>query len=182
MKKIEFSKRKVITFLIGLVIIGVLVFVDQFTKYLANTNLKLGDDPVVFIKYIISFKLAYNKGAGFSILEGQKTLLISVSLIASIIELFITYVKIDFKKGKVISSSLILITAGTIGNLIDRAFYADGVIDFLNFEFMDFPIFNGADSMLTIGAVLLVYYVLFIIDKEEKLKNKDNNSGETNEL
>ena len=83
---------------------------------------------------------------------------------------------VDFKNNILLSIALILIDAGAIGNLIDRAFFEKGVIDFLNFEFMNFPIFNFADTCLTIGACVLVVYIIFFY-KEEDRKNKDQNNN-----
>lgn len=55
---------------------------------------------------------------------------------------------------------LALVLSGAIGNLIDRV--ALGYVrDFIAFDFMNFPVFNFADSCITVGAVLLIVSVLF---------------------
>jgi signal peptidase II len=54
-----------------------------------------------------------------------------------------------------------LSVAGAFGNLIDRLFYKDGVIDFLCADFIDFPIFNVADMSVCIGMGILVIYIMF---------------------
>lgn len=68
--------------------------------------------------------------------------------------------------------SLILIISGGIGNLIDRIFYGY-VVDFIEFLFVDFAIFNLADCFICIGAALMVVYMLFF-DKQE-VKEKESN-------
>lgn len=186
-----FKNRKV-QIVIAILSILLLVGIDQLTKYYANTYLELGKEGPILIKYILSLRLAYNTGAGFSILTGKKFFLVSISAVASVVEIVLLCKLVDFKKALVLSLSLILVTAGTMGNLIDRAFFEKGVIDFLNFEFMEFPIFNFADSCLTIGACLLIVYMLFIADdaifktsfakgnSKEQNKEKDCEEGELN--
>ena len=173
-KKIKINTLSVI---ISLICVIVLIGLDQLTKYIASHNeTLLSGEKIIFIKYLLSFELAFNKGAAWSILSGKKFLLVSISVIASLACLSFLVLTSDFKKKKLYSISLILITSGAMGNLIDRAFFKDGVIDFLNFEFMTFPIFNGADSFLTIGAVLLAIYLLFIYkdDKKDKDASEEN--------
>ena len=166
-----------ISIIISFAAVILLVLIDQLTKYLAVTNLELNNPPVVFIKYILSFKLAFNKGAAWSILEGQTFILVSISVIASLVVAYLIYKLVDFKKAPLLSIALILIDAGALGNLIDRAFYEKGVIDFLNFEFMEFPTFNFADSCLTIGAVVLMVYIVFFYKEPPKDKPQIEEGG-----
>ena len=171
------NKFRKISIIIALCSVLLLVGIDQLTKYIANNNeILLSGDKIMFIKHILSFKLAYNKGAAWSILYGKKFLLVAVSLIASIAVIFLIIKTVDFKNNILMSCALVLIASGAIGNLIDRAFYEEGVIDFLNFEFMSFPIFNFADTCLTVGAAILMVYVVFFYKdpKNEKKENDDN--------
>ncbi len=181
MKKIKINIWSVI---ISIASVILLVGLDQLTKFIASHNeTLLNGEKIIFIKHLLSFYLTYNKGAAWSILTGKKVLLVSISVVASIGCLALITLTSDFKKNWLYSLSIVLITAGAIGNLIDRAFFEEGVIDFLNFEFMDFPIFNVADSMLTVGAVLLaVYFVFFSSKKEEKKEEKIEEDETTNEI
>ena len=72
-----------------------------------------------------------------------------------------------------LSVSLSMIIGGGLGNMIDRLFVTDAagnnvVIDFLEFDFVGFAVFNLADTFITVGAVLLAVYVLFFESKVEK--------------
>lgn len=165
------KKEKYINLIISLALVCLLIGFDQLSKYIVNHNeLLLSGEKIVFIKYLLSFRLSYNTGAAWSILEGHKFLLVSISLIAGIVVTIFLIKECNFCKNPLLTVSLILIDAGAVGNLIDRAFYKKGVIDFLMFEFIDFPIFNIADTCLTIGAVILVVYVLFFCKDEKKPK------------
>ena len=170
------DKVRKISIIIALFAVAILVGADQLTKYIANTNeILLSGDKIMFIKHILSFKLAYNKGAAWSILTGKKFFLVSISLIASVLVIYLIIKNVDFKKNILLSCAFTLIASGAIGNLIDRAFYEEGVIDFLCFEFIDFPIFNVADSCLTVGAVILMVYVVFFYKEPEKKDEKAEN-------
>ena len=150
--------NKKVSLLISFGIIVLLIGIDQLTKWLCNTNeVLLSGDRIMIIKNFVSLRLAYNKGAAWSILEGKKFLLVSISLLAI---------------------ALILIDAGSIGNLIDRAFYSEGVIDFIHLEFIDFPTFNVADSCLTVGAIVLMVYVLFLYKEPNKKVPLNEEVGE----
>ena len=72
-------------------------------------------------------------------------------------------------KDKTFRFGLILIVAGGIGNIIDR-FLLGHVRDFIYFELIDFPVFNIADSCLTIGCVLVIIYVIYYVKDYKKNK------------
>lgn len=143
---------------IGIIIIVVAVILDQITKYIASVYFT---KQVYVIENFFSFKYHENTGGGWSILEGQLWVFIIVGIIA--LGVF-AYMMKDFnlKTNSIYSIALILMIAGNIGNLLDRIFRGF-VIDFLKFDFGNytFPIFNLADSFLTIGIILLIFDVLF---------------------
>ena len=110
------------------------------------------------------FYLAYsrNTGAAWSILSGNQWLLALISLTVGI-SLGYYYLK-NFQSFSLWNHVAInLFLSGTWGNFIDRAFFPEGVIDFLSFHFGDyiFPTFNVADSVLTIGVIILIAASLF---------------------
>ena len=69
---------------------------------------------------------------------------------------------------------LTLIISGGLGNIIDRLFRGGRVVDYLDLQLFDFAIFNFADCCVTIGAALLLIYILFF-DKSGKKSQADNN-------
>ncbi len=145
------------------IVISVL-FLDQLTKFLLSKYLVL-NKPVSVIKGIFYFTLVHNRGAAFGILKNQVPFFIVTSLAAIILIYF------DLKENKdkqplIYNLSLSLILAGGLGNLVDRLFFGY-VIDF--FDFRIWPVFNVADSAITIGAILLGWSILFRKDASRNL-------------
>lgn len=189
------KKKRIITIVISLLCVIVLILFDQISKNIALNSVKLQDavshgEDVPFIKGLLSFSFTRNKGAAWGMFQGRKWLLVSLSAIASIAFLAAVVFWSDFSKKKILQSlSIIFITSGAIGNLIDRAFFEDGVIDFLKMPFFEtlfnysFPIFNVADSCMVIGCFLLIISVLiFGFEDGEKLFTKKEEKKEDEAL
>ncbi len=156
---------------LGMFIVILLIVLDQLSKITAIQNLTLGE-PVIFVKYILNWTLAFNKGAAWSMCSEHTNILAIISLVASII---ITYFMKDFniKKKPLYSLGVAFMLGGTMGNMVDRFLRVDGVIDFIELGFMDFPIFNLADSFLVLGTIALMVSIVFtdiIMVNKEKVK------------
>ena len=160
--KIKYTKIKTNIYSYAVLIL----IIDRVIKVIVSNHLTESKELQV-IKNIISICYTHNTGAAFSILQNQKYLLILLALIALIIiDRYITNLK-EASKLEQISFSLII--GGIIGNLLDRIFYSS-VIDYILLKFIDFPIFNLADSCIVIGVIILI--VLTVIDSIKKYKNK----------
>ena len=149
----------------NLLIVVVLVALDLFFKVLA-TRILPDIVPVVVVPHFIGFNYIHNYGAGFSILSGKVDFLIVITAVA----LLAIAVGIFAKKfdNNIDEFSFVLILAGGIGNLIDRV--VNGyVVDYLEFLFMEFPVFNFADILICTGVGL---FVLNTIVTEFFSKNK----------
>jgi signal peptidase II len=136
------------------VIVLLVLLCDQFSKFIVIKNLSL-HQSIPLIKGIFHLTLVYNRGAAFGILKNQIPLFIFTSLIAVIL-IYFNYRQNTKKKTFSYNLSLGLILAGALGNLIDRLFLGY-VIDFLDFRI--WPVFNIADSAITVGAFLLAYSI-----------------------
>ena len=131
---------------------SIAIIIDQLTKFLINMNLELNQSiPVINNVFHLTYIL--NSGAGFGILQQQKLLLIFISII--VIGVILYYIR-KIKNEKVLQVLAGLVLGGTMGNLIDRISYGY-VIDFLDFRI--WPIFNIADSFVTVGVIWLVIYL-----------------------
>lgn len=150
-----------------LLTIIVLVSADQFSKFLIIKNIT-ENKSIVLIKNFFNITYVKNYGAGFSILQNQRTFLIIVAIIAIIA---VSYLLYKSKNNETLNRvAYLLIIGGTIGNLIDRL-QLGYVIDFLDFYIFgyNFPVFNTADCFLTIGCFLILLSVI-IESKNEKNK------------
>lgn len=146
------------TYLIYIFTILFLTGLDQFSKSLVVSYIdEFAQIPI--INGFFSLIYVRNTGAGFSIMEGQQTILILITIVAIIYFSYSLYKAKNRETLKIIS--LILIISGAIGNLIDRISY-NYVIDFLDFVIFsyDFPVFNIADCLLCVGVGLLLIDVL----------------------
>ena len=130
-----------------------IVLIDQFTKYLMLDNHKL------FInKDFLLFKLDFlkNYGAAFNIFSGSRIFLSSISIFFSILLIYLIFWKNTLNKFDLYSYSFIL--GGTIGNGLDRI-YKGFVVDFINLNIINFPVFNIADISINIGFIFLLYNI-----------------------
>ena len=130
-----------------------IVLIDQFTKYLMFYNKKL------FInKDFLLFKLDFvkNYGAAFNIFSGSRIFLSLISILFSIILIYLIFRKNTLNSFDLYSYSFIL--GGTFGNGIDRI-YKGFVVDFINLNIINFPVFNIADISINIGFIFLLYNI-----------------------
>ncbi len=127
-----------------------IILIDQFFKYLMLNNYK------IFInKNFILFRLDFvkNYGAAFNIFSGSRIFLSLISIIFSLLLIYLILRKNNLSATELYSYSFIL--GGTIGNGIDRLLNGF-VIDFINLNFINFPVFNIADISINIGFIFLI--------------------------
>ena len=131
------------------------VFVlDRLTKIAVAKNMSYGQSIHILPK-IFNFTYVTNDGTAFSLFKGQNAILAAISVLAIIVIVF--YVVTHKNSGPILSLALGLILGGALGNLVDRIKFGH-VIDFLDFRV--WPVFNIADSSLTIGISMLVITLL----------------------
>ncbi len=139
--------------MIPVIIVFVILSLDQISKFFISARLQL-NETLPLIKGVLGLTLVHNRGAAFGILRNQLYLFIITSC-AAIVLIYFGLKNNRHNKYQVVCLSLIL--AGALGNLIDRLRFGY-VIDFLNFYI--WPVFNIADSAITIGAILLGWAIL----------------------
>ncbi len=137
--------------------IGLVVLLDQVTKSWAVSA--LADGRVIHVVGSLQFSLGFNSGFAFSQGQGMGPL---VGFFAIIAVLFLIRA---VRKATTQLSALALcaIVAGAIGNIADRIFRGDGwlhgrVVDFIDVQW--WPVFNVADSSITVGACALIAAML----------------------
>ena len=137
-------------------IILLLIGIDQLSKMWVLDSLnKIGSIPIIDDVFHLTY--VENRGAAFGMLQDNQIIFIAVAIIVSIFGLYYLHAKKLNLLGK---TSIILITAGSIGNLIDRV-RLGFVVDYFDFRFIWEYVFNIADVFVVVGTIILCIYILF---------------------
>lgn len=130
------------------------LILDRLTKYIIIKSLSEGQSIKIF-PGIFHITLVLNNGIAFGLFKGGRIFFAAVSFV--IISLLLFYIWRNKLQGAPFNLALGLILGGAIGNFIDRIRFGY-VVDFLDFRV--WPVFNAADSSITIGALILVLSIL----------------------
>ncbi len=162
------------------IIIIASVLIDQISKWIVVQTLPLYDS-VVLIDGFFSFTHIQNRGAAWGMLSDHRWVFIAATAIAIIVLPIILY---RYRKLHVLFGvSMSLIIGGAIGNMIDRIFLGY-VVDFLEFTFIDFPVFNIADVCIVVGTFMMAAYILFFdkvlfVDKKKTSETTEEKDTQT---
>lgn len=141
-----------------ILIASLVIIIDRFAKFLVFNNLLEGQS-IGIVPKIFHITLVLNTGAAFGLFkERNQFFIVSSFIVAALIFLYVIF---DKEKDIFKLSALGLILGGAIGNLIDRVLFGY-IIDFLDFRV--WPVFNIADSAITVGSALLLLR-LFLLKK-----------------
>lgn len=155
-------------FIVMSVLIVVILVLDLVTKYIIDGMYEEGTG-VSAIPGLFNIISVHNHGAAWGIFEGSQVMLIIMSLI--FLGIFIWYFIVEKKKSWLLIVTFAFLFAGCLGNLYDRIVFGY-VRDFIQFAFwQSFPIFNFADTFLTIGVIMFIIYLLIPLFKKQG-KNK----------
>lgn len=138
-----------------LLFIVALVGLDQFVKYWVSANIALGTSHG-FIPGLMNLTNLHNDGAAWSILEGQQWFFYLITLAAVVV---LAYLMRQWRTNRWKMIALSLIMAGALGNFIDRV-HQHYVVDMFKLLPINFPVFNVADSCLTVGVIALIIIIL----------------------
>lgn len=142
---------------------AILIGLDQFFKFLAYENLKnILTYPL--INDVLHLTYVENRGAAFSLFEDNGWILIGFTSFILVIGLYL--ILSSRIKSNFLLFSLSSVVAGGIGNLIDRI-VRGFVVDYIDFRFINFAVFNFADCCVVIGCILIVVYFLFLEKKSD---------------
>ena len=140
-----------------------LAFLDQLLKIWATASLlPVGSMPL--IPGFIELRYVLNDGMAFLLLSGRRWLLIAVT---GVLLLVVAGALILHKMSRLDRVVWMLVLGGGLGNLIDRV-RTGVVVDYLNFQFMDFPVFNFADICVCTGVGLLILSLLLDLRREHR--------------
>ena len=166
----QVAKKKWWLYIVELAVIAVILVADLLSKkYVWNFLDQNGvQENVIGLFNLVKVK---NEGAGFGIFQGKT---IGLTIITFIVVIAIcVYLFFALKETEWLRISLVFITAGGIGNIVDRIAFGY-VRDFIQFSFWDsFPVFNVADSFVTVGAFMLVVVLIVMLVREGKKNQKE---------
>jgi signal peptidase II len=150
---------------------GGLIALDQLTKNLVVRHMDIGES-IALIDGFLNLTSHRNTGAAWGMFQGQMMFfyVVTVAVVAMLIYIY----KKEAKDNLLLQLALTFLLAGAVGNFIDRILFQEVVdfVDVLIFGY-DFPIFNVADSALTVGVVLMLIEFFFMGRGDE---NEQNNS------
>lgn len=150
---------------LSLIVAIVILIIDQLTKKIITATMNIGDSYEV-IPHFLNITSHRNNGAAWGILSGKMGFFYIITLIILVV-LIIFYIK-ETKYNAFMQVAISLLFAGALGNFIDRLFNGE-VVDFIDTNIFgyDFPIFNVADSSLTIGVIFVIIALIKDATKKE---------------
>lgn len=167
-----FKKKSIFDYLIYVLVVLAGIAVDRVTKILAVKYLMPPEGrSVSLIPGVLDLTYLENDGAAWGILDNAPWVFNTVSIIMVVV--IALYLALGHASNKLYGVSLSLIVSGGIGNLIDRL--SQGyVVDFIDVSPMiKFPVFNGADCFVVIGAGMLVIILVVELIREAKKKPEE---------
>ena len=144
---------------------ALLIALDQWAKSMAYNTLRV-NGPLVLIKGVFELLYSENRGAAFGMMQEKQLFFFLIAVLVLGAVAYLIYKMPSDGKYRPLAVCLMMISAGAVGNMIDRV--SQGyVVDFLYFKLINFPIFNVADCYVTIGAACLVFLIMFYYKDED---------------
>lgn len=135
------------------------IVLDQLTKFWVVQYFRVPGlrPPIPILGQVLELLYIQNTGVAFSLLEGQSVMFLFIAV--AIVVIAVLYWRMRDTGSLVLKATFGLILGGAIGNLVDR-FTRAYVVDFIHFQIpgrFDWPVFNVADSAISVGVVLLAF-------------------------
>lgn len=165
----KFTRKKLITLALQYIGMAVLIGIDLYIKQIVIDSIALHED-VKFIDGILGWTYVRNTGMAWSMFDGNPQLLSVFTGI--LIAAALIYLALPKKRPLAYDILIPVILAGGAANMIDRI-TKGFVVDYIKTLFVDFPVYNFADCLITCGAFALMGYLIYEMvqeSKKEKLK------------
>lgn len=151
--------------------VALLCALDQLTKHLVVANMELGES-IPLIKGVFQLRYIRNEGAAWSMLEGKQIIFILLTPIVIFFLGKLFYSLPEEKKYTPVRVIAVFLTAGALGNLIDRIgfggeLFKGSVVDFFDFCLINFPVFNVADIYVSLSVAALIVLMIFKYKEED---------------
>lgn len=149
----------------------VMLIADVLSKAVVLRNLRpVGS--IIIIKNILNFTYVENRGIAFGMFSGKTTMFAVISIVVVIIVLLLLYKMPQSKKSRFLKLGVAFVVSGALGNMADRLIRGY-VVDFIDVEFLNFPVFNIADIAVCVGAALILIHFVFCDEETGKLYSKE---------
>lgn len=157
--------QRIKNYICAVVSFCVLLFFDQYTKILAIKYLK-DQAGIVLWKGVFELQYLENRGAAFGMMQNQRYFFLIMTAIVFVIMVYLYLVTPLTGKYIPLRLCMIVLSAGAVGNFIDRLFRRF-VVDFFYFSLINFPIFNVADIYVTVTFFVLILLIFFYYKDED---------------
>ena len=154
--------------MIYFIFVVLVVLIDRGIKMWIVNSLVVGQ-AFEFIPGILRIVHVENTGAAFSIFSDMRWPLVIVSSVAAIVLVFVILLYRDGEIGRLAAS---FILGGAVGNLIDRI-YTGRVVDMFEPEFIDFAVFNVADIFVTVGCLIFIGHLIYLMVTQRGVEEPD---------
>ena len=156
--------------ILPIISVVVLILLDQGTKLWALESLK----PIhnmTLLEGFMDLTFVENRGVAFGMFSGQRwfILLLTCVIVVGLVWFYVTLP--EKKEYRPVRVSLVLILSGAVGNIIDRLFRGY-VVDFFEFTFFEWPVFNVADIYVVVGVILFALLMVFVVKEEDLVLKK----------
>ncbi len=159
------KEKNIKIMLIPIIIIALLTSLDQFTKFIIKSKFMLYESKEV-IKNVFAITYIQNKGAAWGVMQGKRIFFLILTVFVILGCFWILYNIIDNRKYIMLTTCVIFLISGAVGNMIDR-FKLGYVVDFFDFKLIDFPVFNVADIYVTVSMFLILFLMIFKYKEED---------------
>lgn len=171
MAKVRGQLSPAVNIAVFLLVFAVFEVVDRLTKMYFDSNFMVGEGFDGPIPSVINFVLVHNTGGAWGMFSDST---IALGVFALVVSVVLAVFALRYNEGAtwVETVCLAMVVAGGFGNAVDR-FALQYVVDFLNFGFIDFPVFNVADIGVTVGMVVFFLALAVRTVIEEKNRKKE---------
>lgn len=159
------KEKNIKIMLIPIIIIALLTSLDQFTKFIIKSKFMLYESKEV-IKNVFAITYIQNKGAAWGVMQGKRIFFLILTVFVILGCFWILYNIIGNRKYIMLTTCVIFLISGAVGNMIDR-FKLGYVVDFFDFKLIDFPVFNVADIYVTVSMFLILFLMIFKYKEED---------------
>lgn len=159
--------------LLSVLLVAGIIALDQLVKYWAFAVVRAAGE-FSLIDGVFYFVYTENRGAAFSILQGQRWFFLVATIVA--VAFMIWMLRKGYVRNLWGRLAVLFIIGGALGNFIDRL-RLGYVIDMFDFRLINFAVFNVADSFIVVGGIMYVIYFLFMDSKLQKAPEHEPDNG-----